>query len=51
LLCPARSQPGKGGQTPASKPIVAKCQFVATSGEQPFRPKNQLFEFNFWALQ
>jgi hypothetical protein len=30
LLCPALSQPGKGGQTPASKRIVRKSDLVAT---------------------
>jgi len=35
LLRPARSQPGKGGQTPASNRIVRNCVYVAMDADDP----------------
>jgi len=52
LLRPARSQPGKGGQTPASKRIVRNCVYVATMAGTPTNPlsteKQRLSPARFW---
>ncbi len=52
MLRPARSQPGKGGQTPASKRIVRKCGYVATTVGTPVNPlftlKQRLSPALFW---
>ncbi len=52
MLRPARSQPGKGGQTPASKRIVRECGYVATTVGTPANPlstvKQRLSPALFW---
>ncbi len=40
LLRLARSQPGKGGQTPASKRIVRNCTYVAITLRNPTKPRS-----------